>query len=454
MSVSAEAAAHGVRPGMRRGGVSAVLPTAILLKRDTQKEQMSLNAIASVLLQFTPEVAFVDDLSLVLNVTSSLRLFNGYLALCHRLQADIQTLGFTALIGTAPTAMAAWMLSSCRSCNKQSIQFRTIKINTMVRQLDQLPCELLPAAKEYRTWLRGIGCRTLGQLRCLPRAGLQRRTNERLLNALDKCYGSQPEMFEWIKPPLTFFSRIETHERIEQAEALLIGAQRLILQLIGWLISLQQAVTCFVLGLEHERGRTAIPHTEVVITLTEPAWRQEHLIVLIKEHLGRLVLIAPVIALSLRVTQMAALQPYTDSLLPIPGGRPEDFRRLLELLISRLGSGNVLTFIEKQDHRPEEANRWLPIESNHAVEIKRSELSRRPALLFAEPIQLSVRHDRPFYGSALKLISPPERIEAGWFDEKWVARDYFIAQDNDAKCYWIYLERSTDARWFLHGLFA
>jgi len=40
-----------------------------------------------------------------------------------------------------------------------------------------------------------------------------------------------------------------------------------------------------------------------------------------------------------------------------------------------------------------------------------------------------------------------------------VTRDYFVAQGEDASCYWIFQERvsSRDAeeeqRWFLHGLF-
>lgn len=55
-------------------------------------------------------------------------------------------------------------------------------------------------------------------------------------------------------------------------------------------------------------------------------------------------------------------------------------------------------------------------------------------------------------------MSSAERIEAGWYDGQPVARDYYVAQDDDGACYWIYQERtsSRDAagpRWYLHGLF-
>ena len=75
--------------------------------------------------------------------------------------------------------------------------------------------------------------------------------------------------------------------------------------------------------------------------------------------------------------------------------------------------------------------------------------------LLAQPLALVVRQHRPFYGSPLRLLSGPERIEAGWWDGALVLRDYFVAQGEEGACYWIYRERdASSARWFLHGLFA
>jgi protein ImuB len=68
---------------------------------------------------------------------------------------------------------------------------------------------------------------------------------------------------------------------------------------------------------------------------------------------------------------------------------------------------------------------------------------------------LTVRDDRPIYYGPLQLLRGPERIESGWWDHLRIARDYFVAQDQQAVRYWIYRERDTEqARWFLHGLFA
>jgi protein ImuB len=76
----------------------------------------------------------------------------------------------------------------------------------------------------------------------------------------------------------------------------------------------------------------------------------------------------------------------------------------------------------------------------------------RPCWILDEPVQLSVRQNRVFYGSPLKLLRGPERIECGWWDSKIAMRDYFVAQDDDSVCYWIFRTRSEDdMQWFLHG---
>jgi hypothetical protein len=78
----------------------------------------------------------------------------------------------------------------------------------------------------------------------------------------------------------------------------------------------------------------------------------------------------------------------------------------------------------------------------------------RPFWLLEQPLLLVVRQHRPFYGSLLRLLSGPERIEAGWWDGELALRDYFVAEGEEGACYWVYRERDAgSARWFLHGLF-
>jgi protein ImuB len=73
----------------------------------------------------------------------------------------------------------------------------------------------------------------------------------------------------------------------------------------------------------------------------------------------------------------------------------------------------------------------------------------------AAPLQLKVQRHQPVYGSPLKLIVGPERIEAGWWDDAPVARDYFIAENALGQLLWIYREHPAEKNkgWYLQGLF-
>lgn len=445
LAMSAQAAAAGVRGSMRRGGVQAVCPDAALHERDATQEQEALRGMALALLQYTPEVALAEEFSLLLDVSASLRAFGGRLRLCRLVRGTVAALGFTPQLGMAPTAQGAWLLARRRS--------RVVRMERMLRRLDALPCTLLPALRPYHAWLDGIDCRTLGSLRRLPRAGLQRRTGREALDALDRAYGQAPELFDWVQVPRAFSAALELPDRIEHAEAVLFAARRLLLQMTGWLVAQQLAVSRFVLLLLHERGRSAMAPTPLEIALADPAWHEEHLTRLLKERLGRLELGAPVIALRLEAAHVEPMLPPTDSLFPDPGGTPADYHRLLELLTARLGSQSVLAPAPRADHRPEACNAWMP--ATAAVRPAPPPHAERPFWLLDQPVALIVRGHRPFYGSPLKMIKGPERIECGWWDGALVVRDYFIAQGGTSACYWIYRERSgEEICWFLHGLFA
>lgn len=454
LSLSPEAARDGVRPGMRSGGVAAIAPATVLLERAPLQEELALDAVATALMQYTPEITLQADATLLLDVSASLTLFKGAHALCRRVMDSIAQLGFTAQLGAAPTAEGAWLLAHSGRSKGLLLRRRVLTLRSLQRRLDLLPCGLLPEAAPFHDWLADIGARRLGALRRLPRAGLLRRTSKDLLAALDRAYGEAPEMFEWIKPPLQFSARVETFDRIEHADALMHGATRLVLQLVGWLTSLQQAVRVFTLQLEHERGRAAVAPTALDIALAEPAWHEGHLLRLLKERLGKLELRAPVIALRLEALKIEAMLPPNASLFPEPGGSPQDFLRLLELLTARLGPDNVLSPADVEDYRPEVCNSWQPATAKRLPGHSEEILDGRPFWLLPRPIALLLRDERPFYGSALKLVSGPERLEAGWWNDQTAARDYYIAQGSDASCYWIYLERTADARWYLHGLYA
>jgi protein ImuB len=449
IALSRMAAAQGVRIGMRSASVHSIAPQVVLQPRDLLREQQSLDAVALALMQYTPEIAAINHQSLVLEISASLSLFGGYRRLSRRIHETVQALGFSLALGMAPTAQGAWLFAH------HVLQRRAIKFSTMRRWLDTLSFTCLPEAAIHQEWLEGIGCRTLSDLRRLPRSGLKRRTRTGLLEALDRAYGEAPELFDWLQAPASFQAAIELPYRFDQAPMLLFGAQRLLAQMSGWLVARQQAVRCFLLWMVHEKGRASLAPTALEVALSEPSCEEAHLLRLVKERLGQLQLIAPVIALRLEATQLSAWVAPSGQLFASPGSRAEDYHRLLELLVARLGADALSLPAPCADHRPEQANQWQIAHQAGAIEHAEMPTAARPFWLLEQPLPLVVRQHRPFYGSSLSLLSGPERIEAGWWDGALALRDYFVAQGEEGACYWIYRERdASSARWFLHGLFA
>jgi protein ImuB len=66
--------------------------------------------------------------------------------------------------------------------------------------------------------------------------------------------------------------------------------------------------------------------------------------------------------------------------------------------------------------------------------------------LLQKPVGIEARK------ASLKLVSGPERIEAGWWDEQDVARDYYMAENGRGQRLWVFRDHRTRS-WFVHGLF-
>ncbi|MBO9357533.1 DNA polymerase Y family protein [Bordetella petrii] len=447
------AAGAGLQAGMRRAGAAAMAPGIALLPRDMPAEHRLLHEAALALLQYTPEIALAEPDTVLLQVGASLAYFGGPRALHRRVAATLQAMGLHASLGLAPTAQGAWLLA--RQAAPRAPR-RVLRAATLARRLDALPCTLLPSAQPRLDWLDDLGCRTLGALRRLPRAGLQRRCGTELTRALDTAYGAIPECHAWIQPPAQFRQRLELPDYIEHADAVLAWARRLLESLCGWLAAGRRAVRHLSLTLEHERGRRARPPTELPLSLAQPAWQQSHLLELLREKLGRLQLEAPVIALVLSVAATVEQPAASTCLFPEPGGTPAEHARLLDLLSARLGRDRVLHARPVADHRPEAANGWQPAQDGPAGQAGPPGPLDRPFWLLDPPILLQVAQHRPVYaGQPLRLVRGPERIESGWWDAALTVRDYFVAEDAAAARYWIYRERDTEhARWFLHGRYA
>jgi len=448
------AQAAGVKPGMSLAAALGLLPTLLPLNRDPARERQLLQLAALAASRFTPQLVLGEQM-LLLEVQGSLRLFGGLRSLLRSLRRCVDTLGLKPQLGIAPTATAAALLARCAPGAATTPALAQ-------RRLDALP--LQAAAPQPAELLHGIGCRTLGDVRALPRRGLQRRGGGELLALLDRAYGDAPDPQRWFEPPREFAQPLELMQRADDTDLLDGVALRLVQALAGWLAHQWLAASAFSLWLQHEtRGRHAQAPTRLRIELGQPSRDATQLMLLLRERLSRCTLPAPVYGLQLRLDEAVALAGHA-AVLPFGSDRggarwhdarqdEDNFRALLDRLSARLGVQHVQRWETRADHRPEHAVQARPAAEAPARVID-VPLRPRPAWLLPEPLRLAEHEGRPLHGGALQLHGGPERIEAGWFDGAPVCRDYHVATGPDHRLRWVFRElRGTQSGWFLHGLF-
>jgi len=402
-------------------------------------------------LQFTPRVAWVDE-ALLLEVAASERLWGGRKRLLRRF-LDTGELLASSPWATAETSLVALALLRLKQRGEPA----------PAQVPDALALELLTAAREHVGILERIGCRTWGDLRRLPRAGVVRRFGAPLLEALDHACGDRPERYAWISAPESFDVRMELAALATSAPELMWTAQRLLSQLQLWLRARHRGVLAleleWTLDLRRLNGKALPANERLQIRTAQPAQDMVHLRRLVSEHLSRATLSAPANHLRLRSLETAPWPGLSTSLLPEDNKPGEKLHEFVERLSARLGEHGVLVNRVHSDHRPERMQSWVPAKGHvegsepaHPVD------ALYPSWLLPEPVLLEMRGDTPCHGGPLRRLARLYRVETGWWEEGGPAcRDYFIARSEEAGLVWIYRERpggNGRARWYLQGLYA
>ncbi len=389
-----------------------------------------------------------DGQTPALEVSGSLRLFGGIRPLLRAIRADCPPGTRT---GLAPTALGACLLA-----RRQTGTRHVLRLRSLARLLDALPCAALPTAPDQLERLRELGCHHLGVLRALPRTGLRNRGHAALIALLDQAYGQTTPIHPWLSAAARFFQAHELDYHCRSASAIETACTPLITALCAWLDTRQGATDTLTLDLLHDSRRAGTPPaTPVCLRTARPEWIATRFRILLREHLARHPLPAPVVRIVLRCERIQPRAPRTASLLFDDTPSPDREAALLDLLRARLGP-HCLHFPDPvAQHIPERTDRWRARDTPMHDHLPQLSLHSRPLWLLPRAVALSAPDHRPLLeGTPLALIAGPERIEGGWWvpGQSPIARDYFIARDARGARYWIYRDHHA-AGWFLHGLF-
>lgn len=407
-------------------------------------------------LQFTPCVS-IDDTSeaLLLEVQSSLRLWGGKEKLCQRLTRGWHAFGWSApdtiQMACGPTPRSAlWMALEIAPDARPDTPFCSDEI------LHTLPIDVITEAQPHIELLQRMGIRTIGQLTALPRGGLNRRFGKSLLQALDSAYGHAPDLRPWVTSPEFFRQERELPARADNATLIEQAAGYIFQELEAWLITRQFGVNTIELTLHHDQP----PPTILRLGFASPARQHQRFVRLLSERLARIqshrAISRPVYRITLDTSSVTSLPHRTADFLG--GGRDTEqaLHELIERLQARLGDSQVHGLDIHDDHRPEKASTAShELFSTTPPALGHSRDAHRPSWLLSTPLLLAMKDHRPSYHGPLQLLSGPERIEAGWWDDTpngAAQRDYFVAKTRHEALLWIF--RTPAYNWYLHGFFS
>lgn len=428
----------GIHPGQPLGAALALCHTLQTRDRDAAAEAQALDHLALWAQQFTSLVHIQNPEGLLLEVGGSLKLFGGLSPLRERIARGLEAMGYRARLAAAPTPLGSWLLA------KNGTELLVEERDRLRDLLARLPLHALEVAPDTVAALRGMGLQRVGEVLRQPRGALARRVGPDFFDYLDRAGGWRPDPRRPFQPPPRFVGRLPLPAEVDNTDALLFAARRLVLELVGLLRAKGAGVQEMQLSLEH-RGR---PASELNIGLRRPSRDADHLLALIRERLERFELPAPTDAIGLHADGFPELESDQDDLFGREQRGVPDENPWLEKLRARLGDQAVSGLSPAADHRPERA--WRPCPPGEAE--AGIAAGQRPLWLFPEPKPLAQRGGRPWLDGELHLTRGPERIESGWWDGGDTARDYFIAEDPRGEHLWIFRERRSRG-WFLHGLF-
>jgi protein ImuB len=301
------------------------------------------------------------------------------------------------------------------------------------------------------TRLHRMGIRCLKELRELPRDGIRRRFGLPLLEHLDRLYGTADDPLDCYQPPDHFDARVELGYEVESHQALLFPLRRLVRDLAVYLSARDGGVQRFVIRLEHEvlkreAGVREKSHTDVAVGMLASERDATLLMDIARNRLEQASIDKPVVGLRLLARELPPFVPAARDLFDTRPSQAMPWPQLRERLRARLGDDSVYRIAPTGDPRPERAWRVADADEDAACLVSAPTRPARPTWLLAQPV--------PLRQHGLRIVSGPERLESGWWDDDDVRRDYYVLETPQGQRAWAFADPGKRGEWMLHGWFA
>ncbi|MDE2973187.1 MAG: DNA polymerase Y family protein [Gemmatimonadota bacterium] len=471
----------GVTPGMPLADGRAIVPGLVVRPADPAADARALERLARWAGRFTPRVMPGGRDTLFLDIAGCDRLFGGEEALTASLRAALEDFGLTVRLALADTPGAAWALAR-HGAGDPAVVPAGAGPSGLGDALSQLPVAALRLSAGVAAALASFGLDRIHALSVMESVELVRRFGTEPVRRLRQALGFLDEPIAPLRPPPPREVRRAFAEPVSTAAGIRAAVD-------GLLDDLCLALSRSGEGARRLRlvcHRTDGDRRTLAVGTSRPLRGKRRLMVLFAEKLDR---VEPGFGIDEIVLAADAAEtldePQTDWSGETAGGcrtgGEEGLADLLDRLGNRFGFGSIARPAPRRSWLPERAaGRRAPLADRGDGAASWPSDRRRPLRLFSppEPVEAVTLEPagRPLglrRRGRLHRVSAsegPERLECEWWREDAPRRDYYLAEDEAGRRYWLFREGGGDScagpapedasrsegmsRWFLHGLFA
>lgn len=421
---------QGIKPGMGLGTASALCSQLRVEPYNIDIETNKIKQLSDSLYQFTSDISLFKPQGILLRIHNMLRFYQGLSNYWQVISKALTATHTTWQYATGSTPLGAKILAES-GLNRITDNHAAMRDSVL-----KLPLERTELSNKTIDHLKRVGMKNIADLAVMPLADLAKRFDIQLVTYVGRLLGELHHGIHFYHPEKSFNRRLELLYEIDNTDTLLPPARQLLEALETFLQLREQVTEQLTLSL-HQKEQATL---DVDISSAAGESRAARWLELLQLKLESVTLAAPVFALSLTTGKTHLKTPESQDFFC---GKKSRFShaQLMTMLQAKLGESAVQRIIINDDFRPEQINQYATVkEPLTAPDLL---FSNRPVFFLspAQPLKEKVR-----------LIRGPERICSGWWDDKPVMRDYFIACTTTKRWYWVY--RTAQQQWYLHGVFS
>lgn len=421
---------EGIKVSMGLGTASSLCRDLQVKPYDQTIEQQTLKRIAHWLYSVTADIALSPPNGLLLKVSNMLALYQDLGHYWQVLSQHLNRLSINYQYASGYSPYAAKILATQQFnaiSNNQNKLLNRLKTYTLNHS--DLPPKVI-------TSLQKVGVNRFADLLSLSIPELSKRFSADVVNYIGRLTGKIQHHVDFYIPPDRFEQYLELYYEVSNnlyLEKPLLKLYQLLEKYLQLRDKLASEVTIYL----HQRDTDDLT---LNVAAAQGEYKAEHWLQLTKLTLESTVLAAPVVGMTLKTKRLMNKYAQRTDLFQGSQGHlsPEE---LTSILSAKLGQDKVKGIQVNEDDRPEIANQLCTPFSTQAPSVIADKL--RPNLLLPAPLPLNEQ---------VTVMSHPERVITGWWDNNQVIRDYFIGRSNSGR--WLWLFRDNNKRWFVHGVFS